>query len=83
MLKTQKTDYRVAGVQRTHIWLEVLHGDDHGTRVSVPLYDSETPEDVQARLHQLTTNDVISAQLESSTTSPPNWRVTEFSPSET
>lgn len=66
MLRTEETEYIVSGVERTHIWLEVLHGPDQGIRVSVPLNDD---------LQDLSESDVVTAILGSNTENSPNWHV--------
>lgn len=41
VIRTEQEKYIVSSVERTHIWLEVLHGEDKGIRVSIPLYSED------------------------------------------
>lgn len=74
-IKTKKEEYLVTGIERTHIWLEVLHGEDIGIRVSIPLYSKEQNNEITKILHSLEKGDVVSAVLKSPNELPRNWVV--------
>lgn len=58
----------VVGVRRTHVWLEVLDGQDAGIRVSVP----------REKANELAEGDVIDATLSTPSLTPPSWTVESF-----
>ena len=75
VIRTEQENYIVSSVERTHIWLEVLHGEDKGIRVSIPLYSEEQSNDITEVIRSLEKRDVVSATLESSGELPRNWIV--------
>lgn len=72
-IKTKKEKYLVSGIERTHVWLEVLQGDDTGIRVSIPLYSKKQNEEITKILHSLEEGDVVSAVLQSPNKLPRKW----------
>jgi hypothetical protein len=78
MLKTRPALYEVVGRQNNHLWLEVLDGGDRGTRVSVPVHDSDYDEKTQSQVLELSVGDVHKITLESESDGRPNWRIAEI-----
>lgn len=78
MLRTREAKFRVSGIQPTHVWFEVLHGDDAGRRVSIPLYTDKHTDDITETIQSLTEDDVVTATLESESETEPSWHVTSI-----
>lgn len=78
MLKTEPALYEVVGRHNNHLWLEVLEGDDEGIRVSVPVYDAEYDDDLQAQVLDLSVGDVRRFVLESEDEGRPDWRIRDI-----
>lgn len=76
MLRTRPMQYLVVGRQSTHLWLEVLHGEDRGIRVSVPLRDTTYDAELQDRVLDLSEGDVETFILESEDGDRPKWTIT-------
>lgn len=74
MLVTDECEYIVHGVQRHHIWLEVLEGEDKGIRVSIPMRCEEYDEDMRAKVQNLEEGTIVSAVLVSESEDSPSWR---------
>lgn len=47
----------------THLWFQVLEGEDEGMRVSIPLYDEDYSEQVEDILFKLKDGDIVEAEL--------------------
>lgn len=75
VVRTEMRELMVSGVRRTHIWLEFLHGEDQGMRVSVPRYSEFQNSDITNKLQDLEEGYVVSASLESPDKLPRNWIV--------
>lgn len=74
-VRTKKEKYLVSSVTKRNVWLEVLHGDDKGIRVSIPLYSKRQSDDIIDTIHSLQKGDVVSATLESPDKLPRDWTI--------
>lgn len=77
-LRTDREQFLVHATKRTHIWLQVLHGDDAGIRLSIPRHHNEYSHELQHTIQSLNPDDLVTAELISPTENPPRWRVTEL-----
>lgn len=77
-MRTEEMEFEVAGRENNHLWLRVLHGQDQGMRLSVPVRDEDHDPEVIERLYGLTEGDYLSAVLESEDTDYPDWRVDDL-----
>ncbi len=75
MLYTEQLEFEVVGKENNHLWLRILHGEDEGMRLSVPVRAPEHDDDQTELLYSLTHRDVVRAKLCSRTTEYPDWRV--------
>lgn len=63
MIRTTPAQFIVYAVERTYLWLEVLHGGDQGMRVSIPLYHPDHGDEIEETLHSLSAGDTVDAEL--------------------
>jgi hypothetical protein len=75
VLKTEETEFEVVGVENNHRWLRILHGEDSGMRLSVPVRDPAHDGDDIEFLRTLTHGDIVKAVLVSENEEYPNWKV--------
>lgn len=61
----------------THIWFEVLTGDDMGIRVGVPLFASRYSAEMEERVQSLNEGDIVEAVLQREDSSD-TWRPTKI-----
>ncbi len=78
MLVLEDTELEMVGRENNHLWLRVLHGEDAGMRLSVPVRDPEhTPDDI-AKLRKLEHGDIVRATLCSENEVYPDWKVDDI-----
>lgn len=80
MLVVADTEFEVVGRTNNHLWLRLLHGQDAGMRLSVPVRDPDHSPDNIAELQRLEHGDVVRATLCSESDAYPDWRVDEVDP---
>lgn len=68
-------------VNNTYAWIQVLHGDDEGLRLSVPLYSESYSDELTDSIKKhLNTNAIVNATVERPTDEPNGWQLTELNP---
>lgn len=78
MLRTEELEFEVVSRENNHLWLRILHGNDEGMRLSVPVRDGEHDPDEIETLDSLAHGDIIRAVLQSKNHEYPDWRVDDI-----
>lgn len=77
-LKTRAEEYLITKTTASYLRLQVLHGEDQGIRVHVPVYHETYTEELETELAEMTSGSVIRAVLISDSVDDPTWHINEL-----